>query len=1207
MPDQTFDPNQPFTVENEQPIPQDRPFRDEDFPEYQRLVRSRTTTPAQLSNWLESRGYGRSSNAAEVLTFARRNPNARIENSYIQNTGTPTQPAPNGNPQPGTPTDWLPDSIQAGVERLGLSMGLIDPSTYYGLGNYGENAVRPNRQTTISNPTPPSWVDRVARSMRETFSNEGSGINAYLLRSQNDARADQFIRSYGSEHNWTSEQIDAAIRREREDRSRAIEEVRNQRRIRDNDEVRREEGLGLNPDGTARSSWGGWLRRGSADLAGAIVGDANPTYVLAPEVRGVQALTRAAAPVAERVVAAVAPRAAPIVEHAVAAAAPTVGRMAGQGVVQGGTNTVTQADEVQRGLRENIDPAEVGVHTLLGATFQGGAEALGKLAPNVARWITSRGGRVEGTVAEPAQLSQLDQDLALLAERGTDITSIGSVEKIHQAANDNPVLTRNPRPKLLADNDTRVSENNSDNFFQVQPLTQKEAWDAADLLADEFGLTPEQVRQQMGKDFPENWATERATTPNETPDNVAPQEAAPAGPEPVSPDAAPVPNEGPAPADAGAAPEAPQFEGDVVQRLTAAINDAGKLSREQAALLSQSRSEKLQGVLEARATSSGEAGLSSEMAQLRGEAPKVDYEGVRGQFTQEEIDRLFDSIKQNPSLSLFDSINARTGLAKLLDGTVPTRSEINLLSKVFPADFVRAALRHRSTSAKIADFAGNALNLPRSLMSTLDLSAPMRQGVFLSGRREFYNAFGSMFKQFGSERVYRGVMDDIKARDTYPLMEESGLALSDMGHDLSQREEAFMSQWAERIPGVGRVVRASERGFSGFLNKLRADTFDDLVRRSVAAGVDFKANPKALSDIASFVNAATGRGSLGKLNSSAPLLNGLFFSPRLIASRVQMLNPAYYATLSPVVRREAVKSLLTFGTLATSILTLAHMGGADVEADPRSSDFGKIKIGNTRYDILGGFGQYITLGARLAMNETKTLKGEVQTLGERYGSRTRLDTAGNFLANKASPVAGYVRDYLRGADPVGNPFDARKDAAQLFIPLFLQDAYAVMQDGGVEALPRVAPGFFGVGVQTYTEKPKFDHNQPFTQEVAAEPAPTSPAAEATFDPNQPFETTTQENLQAANILTNMGLHITDEGVRSEADQERYYNTTQGAAAPGTSSHQDGNAIDVRVPRGVRPSDIVAELTASGFRGVSIITKRHGTGPHWHIQWQSAEE
>ncbi len=337
-------------------------------------------------------------------------------------------------------------------------------------------------------------------------------------------------------------------------------------------------------------------------------------------------------------------------------------------------------------------------------------------------------------------------------------------------------------------------------------------------------------------------------------------------------------------------------------------------------------------------------------------------------------------------------------------------------------------------------------------------------------------------------------------------------------------------------------------------------------------------------------------------------MNGLLFSPRLIASRVTLLNPAYYATLSPVVRREAVKSLLTSGTLATSILMMFKMGGADVETDPRSSDFGKIKIGNTRYDILGGFGQYITLGARLSTNETKTMKGEVQTLGERYGSRTRLDVAANFLGNKASPVAGYVRDYLRGADPVGTPFDARRDAAELFIPLFLQDAAKVYEEGGVEALPRVAPGFFGVGVSTYADKPKFDPNQEFTQEVAAEPAPVpEPEDVPTFDPNQPFDATTSANLQAVDVLSNMGLHITDDGVRSQEDQENYYNNTQGVAAPGHSPHQSGNAIDIRVPQGVKPSDIVAELTAQGFKGVTIITRRHGTGPHWHIQWQSAGE
>jgi hypothetical protein len=637
MPEQTFDPNKPFTTEETTAAPArpqggtpvgsefkpgSNPFRDEDFPEYTRLVMNRRTTPEQLTTWMEERGYGRSTNAADVLTYHRRNPRVRPVNSFNLE-GAANPPAPDGMPQPGTSTDWLPDFLQDDVERLGLSLGIIDPSTYYGLGNYGPNARRPNRPTTISNPPLPSWGERFRRSVSETFSDEGGGINAYILRANDDIRADEVIRRYGSDNNWTGEQIDAAIKREKEDRGRAIEEVRAQRRIRDNDEVRRAEGLGVDPEtGEARSSWSGWAGRGSADLAGAIVSDVNPTYFVAPAVRGVAPLVERAAAVvaraAERVLPAGAARVAvPVVERGVEAAAPTVARAVGQGGVQAGVNTGIQADEVDRGMRENIDPVEVGVHGLLGFTLQGGMEGLGKLAPNVARWVTGRRGQVEGTIPEPAQLSQLDQDLALLSERGLTESHFSSVEEITSAA-------------------ARLREAN-----------------------------PE------------------APTGGAAPDTVAAPDTPAAPVEPAAPDVA-------------APTETPRFEGDVVQRLTTAINDAGRLSREQSALLSQSRSDKLKGVVEARATSSGEAGLSSELAQLRGETPRVDYEGVRGQFTQEEIDGLFNSVRDNPNLSLFDSINARTGLAKLLDGTVPTRSEINLLSQVFPADFIKAAMRHRS-------------------------------------------------------------------------------------------------------------------------------------------------------------------------------------------------------------------------------------------------------------------------------------------------------------------------------------------------------------------------------------------------------------------------------------------------------------------------------------------------------------------------------
>lgn len=560
---------------------------------------------------------------------------------------------------------------------------------------------------------------------------------------------------------------------------------------------------------------------------------------------------------------------------------------------------------------------------------------------------------------------------------------------------------------------------------------------------------------------------------------------------------------------------------ETVSKLTEALNTAAKLNAKvQGRLYSQARSEKLKGVLAARASGvGGEAGLRAEMSALKGELPKAQFEAIRPQFKQEEIDGLFNHVSNNPKLSLFDQINARNGLGKLLDGSVPTKSEIALLDKTFPKEFVEAALKHRSMTSKTLDFAGNVLNLPRSLMSTFDLSAPLRQGIFLVGRKEFYKGFASMFKQFGSEKAFDAVQQSIKSHPNYPWMEESKLALTDMGAGLTNREEAFMSQWAERIPVLGRGVKASDRAYTGFLNKVRADTFNTILEQTKAAGIDIVNNPKAVNDIASFVNNATGRGSLGPLSQAGPVLNGLFFSPRLIASRVTLLNPAYYAQLSPVVRKEAIKSLISLGGLATTVTALAKMGGADVESDPRSSDFAKIRDGKTRYDILGGFGQYLTMGARLSTNETKTMKGEIQTLGQRYGSANRLDVMIRFATNKFSPVASFVADYLRGKNAVGETFEVRKAAMQRMLPLLWQDVAEATNDEGLKGAMKVSPGLFGIGVQTFDEPVD---KKAFMAGQAAVPTKNTPAPEPAPEPE---DEAPKDTLSADAFL--QGTEITD--------------------------------------------------------------------------------
>lgn len=552
--------------------------------------------------------------------------------------------------------------------------------------------------------------------------------------------------------------------------------------------------------------------------------------------------------------------------------------------------------------------------------------------------------------------------------------------------------------------------------------------------------------------------------------------------------------------------EQPAPEATPVQRLTDALKEANSLNPEQKALYSAERSKRageLRGNLRNAKT---EEEVLDAMKALKGELPKVEYESLRGKFTQDDIDSLFKDIAESPNLSPFETATSIKSFAKLLNGKVPTPSEIAALSKVFPQDLIKEALKHRTKSRKMADFFEDVVNLPRSLMSSMDFSAPLRQGVFLVGRKEFYNALPKMFTEFYQslkavedlsppsrgnwKSTGSAVLDEIKQRPTYDLMERAGLDITERSADLTKREESFMSPTAEKIPIAGRLVKATDAAYTGFLNKLRADTFDSFVKLSRDAGIDLDKNPKTLRDMAKFINSATGRGELsGKFAQAGPLLNAAFYSPKLIKSRVDLLNPVFYSRLDPLVRKEAIKSLLAFGAITSTALVLAKMGGAEVETDSRSSDFAKIKTGDTRYDILGGFGQYMTLATRLATNEKKQSSGEIAELGGSFAAPTRLDTLLNFGMNKFAPIPSYVRDYLKGSNPVGEEFNAKDNAVKMFIPLFLQDAKEIVDSRGViEGVPMAVPGLFGVGTQTYstvTQRDLFGREAPSPEEAGS--------------------------------------------------------------------------------------------------------------------------
>jgi hypothetical protein len=528
-------------------------------------------------------------------------------------------------------------------------------------------------------------------------------------------------------------------------------------------------------------------------------------------------------------------------------------------------------------------------------------------------------------------------------------------------------------------------------------------------------------------------------------------------------------------------PMDPGYEGlDPEEKLLKALKAAKPVSREQVRAFHEARKANAGKLIQIQDRGQGLKDYQASLGALKGSLPKVDYESMAHNFTPEDFDTLVNRINKNNWLQPHEKVATTTGLMKILGAEgakIPTPSEIKLLTHVFGEDLVKELLRHRGGMEKFWNHVANGLNVPRSLMASFDLSAPFRQGVFLIHTKAFWKSFAHMFKLFGSEKASQALMEEIKSRDTYPLMRRAGLALTDPeGHYLTQREEAFMSSWAEKIPAVGRIVRASDRAYSGFLNKLRADTFDSLVKLQKEVGVSLEDNGKALKDTGSFINAATGRGDLkffGKnLNEAGPFLNSVFFSPRLIASRLQLLNPAYYATLSPVVRVQAIKSLMAFGAIATTVLGLAAAAGAEVETNPTSSDFGKIKTGDTRYDILGGFQQYIRLGAEMWTGKTTSATGNERDLTEgKFGEDTRWTLFEKFIRNKFSPVASFVADAMDGKDAVGQPFKPTKAVMSRFIPLVAQDAADAYNEYGAQGLSSAVPGIFGIGVQTYSPKP----------------------------------------------------------------------------------------------------------------------------------------
>jgi hypothetical protein len=172
----------------------------------------------------------------------------------------------------------------------------------------------------------------------------------------------------------------------------------------------------------------------------------------------------------------------------------------------------------------------------------------------------------------------------------------------------------------------------------------------------------------------------------------------------------------------------------------------------------------------------GEEGFHQELHHLSGEMEQLPSPySIRPKLEQADVDNLYNQVRDHPALSYTDTLHARTGLQKLLansGASVPTRSELDVLRKVFPED-------PKAAKKTVSGWISDIINAPRSIMASTDLSAPLRQGLPMIHRKEYWTAFASMFKQLGP-KAFDEVKNEIASRPSYHLMRDSGLALTDV-------------------------------------------------------------------------------------------------------------------------------------------------------------------------------------------------------------------------------------------------------------------------------------------------------------------------------------------------------------------------------------------------------------------------------------------
>jgi hypothetical protein len=358
-----------------------------------------------------------------------------------------------------------------------------------------------------------------------------------------------------------------------------------------------------------------------------------------------------------------------------------------------------------------------------------------------------------------------------------------------------------------------------------------------------------------------------------------------------------------------------------------------------------------------------------------------------------------------------------------------------------------------------------------AMVATFDNSFMGRQGLKtlitrpkIWWEKDVKNSFSDIYKTLKGENARDALMTELYADPKYRSgeYEMSGILKA------KQVEEQFPTSGPARIPVLGKFFQASENAFVGSALRSRTALYNWFSEKGKSMGVDMT-DPYQIKSIGKMVSSLTARGQWGKTGEPA-LVRLVMWAPKMLKANIDVLFMHATQDISPFARKMAAQNLLKIvGTTATVMMVANAMKPGSAELDPRSTDFGKIKVGNTRFDITGGAASLVVLAARAITNSSKSsTSGNITKFGTGYGQTSRKDLFLNFLEGKTTPPMRFILDLMEGQDVTGKKATLGGELLQTFTPISIQNVIELKDDNSTQAVLGAILDGIGINANTYS-------------------------------------------------------------------------------------------------------------------------------------------